>query len=644
MTINVFIKCIRYGLWAVLVLLITLRGNSYGEDTTVSSDAENPYISSLIEKSKELKLSEDLYWHTILHYKKNLTGSYTSQVDDPSFFFAKRGKHDPEAELEATIRGFFRPKDNVIMHPTEKFSARYAWLKEKLSIDAANLPHDGDIWFNKFYQEINPSTVTLVFPAGFMNNPASMYGHTLLLVETEGGSRLLARSLNYAAATDDVLLPLFVYKGLLGLYKGYYSFLPYYQKIREYSDTEQRDLWEYEIAMTPSEKERLVRHVVEMENIYSDYFFIDENCSYNLLFLIEAAKPETGITDYFGFGVEPIDTLRAARDKQIVSKRVFRPSLYSKIQYFRSKLNSGEQKFVHDFCKGKKELSDIDSISTDEEKKIIMCDLAVDYLKFMAVKKEITEQEYRARFMSVLTKRNSLGKYDPIKDIPTPTGPEESHESRRIAFETGRGLNGLYSQLAYRQSCHELMDPDDGYNMNSQIVFGNIQARYYYEDKKFALQRFDIVDLVSLPPSDSFFINPCYMLNTGLIQNIGENEKETLAFHLKGDAGLSTLLARKVQIYFFTGVKSYFNPDYENYTDLLGGGETGILTILGPWKNHIYASAYHAPFGEIHTRYSAGLSERLKITESVSFIAEYSYNMDYDFSWHEMNAKINYYF
>lgn len=644
MPVNRFIKIHKYGLQAVLVLLIILRGTSYGADTLIPDEVSNNYISELIEKSKELNLAADPYWHTILHYKKNLTGGYTSLVDDPMFFFAEKGKRDPQAELEATIKGFFKPKDNVVMHPTEKFSARYAWLKEKLVIDTAKLPYDGDVWFSQFYKEINPSTVTLVFPAGFMNNPASMYGHTLLLVETEGGSRLIAKSLNYAAATDDALMPLFVYKGLLGLYKGYYSFLPYYQKIREYNDTEQRDIWEYEISMTPEEKERMVRHVVEMENIYSDYYFIDENCSYNLLFLIETAKPETKITDYFWWGVEPIDTLRAAQDKNIVSRRVFRPSLYSRIQFFRSKLDRNEQGLVLDFCEGRRNLSEIDSITTDEEKKIIMCDLASDYLKFMAVKKDISEQDYRNRFMSVLTKRNSMGKYDPIKDIPTPVAPDDSHQSRRIAFETGHGLEGVYSQLAYRQSCHELMDPDEGYNMNSQIIFGNIQARYYYDDKRFLLQRLDIVDLISLPPSDSFFINPCYILKTGLIQNVSKGEKETLSYWINGAAGLSTLLAEKVQIYFFAGARSYFNPDYENYTDLLGGGESGILTILGPWKNHMYASAYRAPFGETHTRYSAGLSERIRITDSVSVAADYSYNKDYSFDWHEFSAKVNFYF
>ena len=629
---------------AVLVLLIAMNRISFGSDIDSYISEHENYIAELLIKSKKLNLADDLYWHSILHYKKNLTGGYTSLVDDPKFFFSENGKNNPDAELDATIRGLFRPVEDGKIHPAAKFLARYAWLKEKLNIDVSKLPYDGEIQFSQFYKEINPSSVTLVFPAGFMNSPASMYGHTLLLIESEGSSRLLARAANYAAITDETFGPIFAFKGLFGLYKGYYSFLPYYQKIKEYSDGEMRDMWEYEISMTPAEIERLLRHVVEMEDIYSDYYFIDENCSFNLLYLIEAAKPETEITSAFGIGVEPIDTLRAVKAKNIVSKIVYRPSNYSKIQHLRSKLSSKEQKLILEFCKGNGDIAGIDSIEADEEKKIIMCDLASDYLKFMAEKNDISEQDYRSRFMSVLSKRNSLGKYDPLKDIPAPVGPEDSHLSRRLAPETGYGLNGLYSQISYRQSCHELMDPDEGYNMNSEIIFGNVTGRYYYEDKKFVLQKFDVIDIVSLPASDSFYISPCYEFKTGFIQNVNEDKNSNLTYWLKAGSGLSTLLSEKVQIYLIADLKSYFSPEYEYNSDFMAGAETGIFTILGPWKNHLYAQAYHAPFGEEHTRLTAGVSERIKITRSVSAMADYSYNRDYDFNWHEVSARVNFYF
>lgn len=605
---------------------------------------DEKYKLELIIKAKELNLAANPYWHTLLHYKTDFFGGFTSLVDDEKFFFSKTGKTNSDEELIGTIENFFVPAKEGVTHPIIKFPARYAWLKEKLNIDVTKLPLDGDAKFQKFYKQINPSKITLVFPSGYMNSPASMYGHTLLIIEADNNSRLLARAVNYAALTDETFGPFFALKGLFGLYKGYYSFLPYYEKIREYNDGEMRDVWEYELQLNSSEMERLVRHMIEMENIYSDYFFINENCSYNLLFLIEAAKPETKITDAFGFGVEPIDTIRVAKKNNLYKDTVYRPSLFSKIQYLRSMLTNEEQQIVLKYCKGKSEKFEIDQPDIDDKKKIIMCDLASEYLRFYAVNNDISEKDYRSRFFSVLSIRNSLPQLSFIKDIPTPIAPEESHLSRRIAFETGKGIESYYTQFSYRQSCHELMDPDEGYNKNSQIVFGNVSGRYYYNDNKFVLQRFDLIDIISLPPSDRFYVSPCYKISTGLLQNPWEKMSEKLSYQLMGAIGLSTEIYEFLQIYGMVGFKSFFAPDYENYTDLLGGGESGILTILGPWKNHMYASAYRAPFGETHTRYSAGLSERIRITDSVSVAADYSYNKDYSFDWHEFSAKVNFYF
>ena len=38
-------------------------------------------------------------------------------------------------------------------------------------------------------------------------------------------------------------------------------------------------------------------HTHEMDKIYSDYYFFDENCSYDLLFLLDVARPWIGLTD-----------------------------------------------------------------------------------------------------------------------------------------------------------------------------------------------------------------------------------------------------------------------------------------------------------------------------------------------------------
>ncbi len=637
-----YIVLYKYGFNAVLILFI-LVNNIYAENKSLEiPDTHKSYIDSLVSTALKNELHNDIYWHTLLHYKKSGKG-IKSLVDDPAFFLSDEGKKNSKKEMEATIRSFFtKPVDGTI-HPTAKFTARFDWLSTKLNIDKTFLYYNGEEKFTEFYNSLSPSSITLVFPAGYMNSPASMYGHTLLIIESENQSRLMARAANYAAITDETFGPIFAFKGLFGIYKGYFSFLPYYQKIKEYSDGEMRDMWEYELNLNKEEIEKVVRHIVEIEDIYSDYYFADENCSFNLLYLLEVARPETALTDSFFWTVEPIDTLRVVDEKNFISNITYRPSLYSKIQHLKSFLSKEEQSIVLAICKGKMDISGLDKTNLSDTKKVIICDLAIEYLKFMAAKGDINQEDYRNRFLSVLTKRNSLNIDYAIPEIKTPVSPEKSHRSQRISAEAGYRMDQFFYSIAYRYTAHSLMDPDDGYNKNSQIVFGNIEARYYQRDNNFKLHRFDLIDLISLPASDRFFTSACWDFKTGFIQNTVE-DRDILSYWIKGASGLSTLIGKNTQVYLMGGLKFFFASKYSNSTDFHAGAETGILLSLGSWKGHFFGNYYYVPAGFKRHVITTGFSERLKITQSVSLMTDYSYNRNMGHSWHHISLNFNLYF
>jgi hypothetical protein len=129
-----------------------------------------------------------------------------------------------------------------------------------------------------------------------------MYGHTLLRVDAKDQdekTRLLAYAINYAANTNETNGVAFAINGLFGGYPGTFSMMPYYLKVREYSDMENRDVWEYELNLSPDVVDRVLMHVWELGPIYFDYYFFDENCSYYLLELLEAARPDMNLTGPF---------------------------------------------------------------------------------------------------------------------------------------------------------------------------------------------------------------------------------------------------------------------------------------------------------------------------------------------------------
>ena len=636
-------KLYRYGIIFVPVLLICLPLAVYAVEGAFSSgDVErDSYINGLLQKVRTEKLWQEPEWNTLLHYYRSFTG-IKSRVDDPGFFISAEGKYNPEKEMYATINAMFASEgdENSKMY---KFTARYNWLKSRLSIDDAYLKHNYDEKFLEFYNIYKPARVTLVFPAGYMNNPASMFGHTFLLIESDDGSKLLAQTANYAAITNETAGPIYWFNGLFGRYPGYYSFVPYYKKIQEYNDAEMRDMWEYELDMSGEDVKTVMRHVVEMENIYSDYYFLDENCSFNLLYLIEAAKPQTHLTDSFAFGVEPVDTIRVVKKNNLVMKRIYRPSMYSKIKYLRSLLNDDEQELVLDVCNGRQDIADMDKLNLSDERKTIICDLCSEYLKFMVVKKNIAGDDYRTRFMSVLKYRNNLPVIDNFRDIPEPSAPEDGHGSSRIAAQGGHNRDGWYSELSYRRTCHELMDPDEGYNFDSQIILGKISGRYYFDDNRFTLQSIDLVDVLSLPVTDSFNVSKCYNFKIAFVRNPWDDQW-VQSFNLKGAGGYSTLLWSLLHVYALAGANSFFADAYKYNTDLQIGCEAGVITIIGPWKNHLSGRAYRAPFGTDHTLLSVGAAERITVNRSFAIIVDVYWTRDYNKICLESSLKACFYF
>ena len=55
-------------------------------------------------------LSRSKEWRRLLYYKKNLFGSFVSEVSNPDFFLSSKGKTNPEIELKTSLQKFAKLK------------------------------------------------------------------------------------------------------------------------------------------------------------------------------------------------------------------------------------------------------------------------------------------------------------------------------------------------------------------------------------------------------------------------------------------------------------------------------------------------------------------------------------------------------
>lgn len=547
-------------------------------------------------------------------------------MDDPKFFLVVDGKSDPEAELEATIRAFFRPVVENEEHPVCRFVARYDWLKTKLTIDESRLPLSRCRPFEELLEQIKPESVTLIFPASHMNSPASMYGHTLLTIRTVFDSDLLSYAVNYSAISDETFGPLYIVKGLLGSYKGYFSILPYYAKLQEYSDVNDRDIWEYPLDLNAEEVRRLLMHVYEMQNIYADYLFFNENCSYDLLFLLDAARPNLNLTDHCAWWVIPLDTIREVKKSGLVREAVYRPSRSTKIKHLASALTESGRRDALRIVNGTLEPEEFLKRETANEEKITVCELASEHLQYKHAKGELAKEPYVGRFMKTLNARSTLGETgdDWARQIPAPIRPDEGHHSNRVSL--GFGVDDedrTFQEIRLRPAYHTLLDNDAGYKPGSQIVFTDFVLRYYSQDGKLELEALNLIDIVSIAPRDDFFKHTSWKIRTDLYRRTMRNGEDYLVYRLNPGFGLAYENRFLGLCYAMLETELHVGGALDGNYSAGAGGSAGILkNVTDSWKIHLFAGDVYYGLGDSDILITVGLGQNLRISPDMSLSVE----------------------
>jgi hypothetical protein len=278
-------------------------------------------------EARGLRLADHVAWRRLVHYRATWLGTFKSEVDGPEFFLSPNGKHDPERELAATLRAFFAPVQpgREDSHAVCRFPARFEWLDARLRLQSAvSRPQCSRL--GRFYSALAAARVSIVYAANSLEYPASAFGHTFLRL-TPRDNPAAGTGVDYQASTDTSNPVLYGVKGLTGLFDGRFGFHPISEKLHEYASEQDRELWEYELALAPTEVRRLALHLWELATTRSDYFYLTENCSYQVLAALEAAAPRLELVSQLKFVVLPADTVRALFQARGLVRRVqYHPS------------------------------------------------------------------------------------------------------------------------------------------------------------------------------------------------------------------------------------------------------------------------------------------------------------------------------
>ncbi|MBL8523628.1 MAG: DUF4105 domain-containing protein, partial [Betaproteobacteria bacterium] len=212
-------------------------------------------------------LAAEPTWIRLGHYEpdSSVSSGWQSAIHSSDFFLHADGRINPRLELEATLAAFAIPPANENeQHAQCRFPARWHWLRSKIGAHAAFAMPVKCNAFNAWTRSGNIESLSVVLASGYLGNPASYYGHTLLKFNfkgDQGQTRLMDISVNYGAIVEKNDGPFtYIAKSLSGGYDGGFSHIQFYFHNHNYGNIELRDLWEYKIDLPANEVDLIVAH------------------------------------------------------------------------------------------------------------------------------------------------------------------------------------------------------------------------------------------------------------------------------------------------------------------------------------------------------------------------------------------------
>lgn len=583
--------------------------------------ADDDYARQLIAQARAENLADSRQWRALLHYRDNLLlPGVTGQADDPRFYLAAGGKTDPHAELDATLAAFFAPpiiETDTEQHPQCRFIARYQWLDEVLRFDAARLPPQPCQRFREWRVALNASALTLVFPSAYINNPSSMFGHTLLRVDAadqDERTRLLGYAVNYAVSPGGDNGVLFILKSLIGAYPGTFSLSPYYVKVKEYSDMENRDIWEYRLNFTQQEIDRLLMHAWELGPTRFDYYFFDENCAYHLLSLFEVARPSLELTGRFRGWVIPVDTVRLlAEQSGMLAEVVYRPANNTRLRDRLARLTVAERHAVDRLLEDESPDAVLQDFPAERRAPLLEAAYAVLRYQDGEGRREHAEAARLSRHLLLTRSRLPAGEEAVAPAVPA-VRPDQGHPTRRLAVSVGRDHGRDFQGLAFRPAYNDLLDPAGGYTEGAQINFMDVAVRHEPGRGHLSLEKLTLVDIYSLAPRDGFFKPVSWKINTGLARTRLNDHERVAVYRTNGGAGLALGNWNRAVVYGFVEGTLDVSGELERNYALGIGPSAGLFFHFHPaWKLNLYARWQDYQLGDRHREREIGLEQSISL-------------------------------
>lgn len=552
-------------------------------------------------------------WRALMNYETK-NGAYESSVLNPAFFLSPNGAKDADQELQKTLQVFSEVQSPSDHHPQCLYPARYDILRKTFLL-APPVPCPN---FDSWRRSYGITNINVLYGSQYISTPTSAFGHAFFLIDSDTTSEYLRATYNYGADIPADVGARLVIDGLGGGFRGNYSVIPLYHRLHSYNDIENRDIWEYTLALTPAERDLVVKYLWEVQDKFSaPYYFLTGNCASSILETLNIVRPGLNLKTSSPIFTSPQEIFRVLDQHGLIASVKYRPSLEKQLDRKLNSLSKNQLQEFKQILSSKKELP----------KDALLAETVLTFVQFQRVKNQgATPEPLKSIERKALLARAEIADAPPF-DFPRAEWPARPHEAQGpqlIGVGRSDGSPGAATTFVLRPAFHDLMQTDAGFLNNSSIDVLSIEGRIP-DGREPTIEALTLARVINFretkvydPMATSWMIEAKVLRNPFL--------ENGLRYHLvvSPEIGFATQLLTPSLLLFGLAGMDVREGDAEPFGKFDAGSRIGIVGTLGRIKTFLsYRVTWQSADAQSWQKREAEIKVRYNLNQAWDLLAEF---------------------
>ncbi|QOY53010.1 DUF4105 domain-containing protein [Candidatus Sulfurimonas baltica] len=378
--------------------------------------------------------------------------------------------------------------------------------------------------------------IFITYASENVKNPPSMMGHTFLKYSGENHQgRKVNHAVTFYTVLDTVNLLSLAYQNIFSGMPGMFALQPYQHIVKEYTDKENRNVWEFELNLSEYRRKLIYYHIWELKDIDMKYFFTSYNCSTVIYYTLSLVNPK--IYDDKKFWVTPLDTVKFLYKYNLIKKSELLPSNEWLIKMLTEHLNDNEIDNIKNIVKHKEytEISTLDFYSLKlleaySTVKYKENDISTDEFKNLKHNIQKAEQEDTNTF--------DISKYKTPSKIPN---------ERQFGIGYKYINEDDYLKLSFLPASHLLNDYNREYFGESELKIFNLSV--LLNKDTIELEELTLYGMKSYIPYDTLTDDLSYQFELAVKKEYSEDMSYVDTVKIDGGIGIDFLLGNDINLF-----------------------------------------------------------------------------------------------